>query len=156
VWAAREYEVKAAFLYNFTKFVEWPAASFATPASPILVGIVGEDPFGETLDQTLRGETARGRAFEVRRFRAEDDFTGCHVLFVSRSESRQLETILRRVEGRAVLTVSEEAEFARRGGMIELVVLEQCVRFEINLSALEKAGLKASSKLLAVACAVRR
>src|SRR5947209_667643 len=92
---SREYQLKAAFLYNFTQFTEWPTNAFATSASPIVVGVLGTDPFGEFLDQTVRGEVVHGRPLVVERYRKVEEIKTCHILFISQSETRRLEDILK-------------------------------------------------------------
>jgi len=143
-----EYQVKAAFLYNFAKFVEWPAEAFADTSAPIILGVLGQDPFGVVLEQTIQGKTVRGRTLVIRRFERIQDVEVCHVLFVSSSEEKHLARILEGLKGSGVLTVSEMEQFARNGGIIQFIMQENKVRFEINVDAAERAGLKISSKLL--------
>ena len=149
-----EYQVKAVFLFNVTKFVEWPSEAFASGTTPFVVGIVGHDPFGEVLPRLAKEQTARGRRLEIRHYRAEEDHSACHVLFLSRSVAAQTEKILRRLQERPVLTVSDQENFARQGGIIEFGLVDDAVRFDINAKMAERAGLKPSSKLLAVARSV--
>ena len=146
--AFNEYEVKAAFLFNFTQFVEWPPAAFATAASPIHIGVLGDDPFGELFDQTVRGEMVKNRTIVIKRARRVEDLTNCHVLFIAKSEKPRLVQIMSVVQGRPILTVSDLDQFNRRGGIINFFFEGNKVRFEINLAAAERAGLKISSKLL--------
>jgi len=150
-----EYKVKAAFLYNFARFVEWPAEKFPQPASPIIIGVVGEDPFGNILDETVKGKTINGRAVVVRRFAPGDDLSECHLLFISRSLQDSLDSILARLKSKSVLTVGETGQFAHRGGMIDLLIVDDCVKCEINLDTTEQAGLKVSSKLSSVARVIK-
>ena len=152
--APSEYEVKAAFLYNFAKFVEWPAASFKGDTTPFVLGIVGEDPFGSTLSALVEREQVKGRPVEIRRYHEGEDFAGCHLLFISRSEAARLSQLLPLAEKHSVLTVSEHPDFLSQGGMINFALVKQSVRFDINKKATTQAGLKISSKLLAVARAV--
>jgi len=146
-----EYQVKAAFVFNFVQFVDWPAAAFAAAESPLIIGVIGEDPFGPVLDATVKGEKINGRSLAVKRLAANDDPAACHVLFVSRSEQDRVGSLLERLKGAPVLTVSEQDGFARRGGVINFITLENKVRFEINPSAARRAGLSISSKLLNLA-----
>ena len=146
-----EYQVKAAFLYNFAKFVEWPADAFKDPRAPVMLGIVGEDPFGETLDAMVSGKTVNGRGVVVRRFQHGEDLRGCHILFISSSERKRRARILESVKGSAVLTVGEMDQFVQSGGAIGLLLEENKVRFEINVGAAARARLKISAKLLALA-----
>ena len=149
-----ESQVKAAFLLNFTKFVEWPPAAFSAPDSPIRICVTGEDPFGPTLDRTLEGESVKNRRVEAARLSPESNLRNCHVLFISRSERESNAQIISDLRGSSVLTVSEAPGFADRGGMIEFVIEEGKVRFYINAAVAEAAGLKLSSRLLRVASAV--
>ncbi len=146
-----EYQIKAAFVYNFAKFVEWPAGEASSGGPALIIGVLGEDPFGNTLDDTVRGKTVGGRDLAVRRFSSLGKLESCQVLFVSRSVADHLPEILSRIQGSAVLTIGEGERFAREGGMVGLVTEDNKVRFEINVRAAESAGLKISSKLLALA-----
>ncbi len=152
---AGEYQVKAAFLFNFTLFTDWPQAAFADPAAPLSICILGDDPFGSFLDDTVRGERIAGRDLVVRRYRDAGDTAGCQVVFVSRSESRQLGHVLASLAGRSILTVSDIADFAQRGGMICLAEQDQHLRLRINLDAAQAAGLTISAKVLRIAEVVR-
>jgi hypothetical protein len=149
-----EYAVKAAFLYNFAKFVEWPAAAFRGPRDPMTLCVLGEDPFGGELDQTVDGKTALGRPIVVRRFAQPAGLEECRILFVSSSEGPRFARVLAAVGGRAMLTVGEEEAFARAGGIISFVVRQNRVRFQIDRAAAARAGLILSSRLLEVAEAV--
>jgi hypothetical protein len=150
----REYDVKAAFLFNFAKFVEWPSQAFADPSALLVIGVLGDDPFGDVLPQIARGQTAQGRRIEVRRFTENEDYSKCHVLFVSRSVAGQSENILRRLKGRPVLTVGDHEDFVRQGGVVGFAMADKTVRFDINVKAAEAVELKLNSKLLAVARSV--
>jgi hypothetical protein len=145
---AKEYQVKAAFLFHFVQFVEWPPAAFPSADAPICIGILGEDPFGPILEETVRGESVRNRKVVVQRSRRVEDLTDCHLLFISRSEAERLARILGDLDSRAVLTVSELDGFAQHGGLIQLYLAGQKVRFEINASAARRKGLRISSELL--------
>jgi len=153
--ASLEYKVKAAYLYNFAKFVEWPAEKFPQPASPIIIGVVGEDPFGDTLDETVKGKTVNGRSILIRRLAPGADLKQCHLLFISRSLKNSLASILAGLKSESVLTVSETDQFASRGGMIDLIIVDDSVKLEINLDTAERAGLKVSSKLSSVARVIK-
>lgn len=144
-------QVKAVFLYNFAQFVDWPETAFAGPESPLVIGILGEDPFGSYLDETVRGERVRGRPLVVRRFRLIEDVGKCHILFVRTAENAEPETILEALKGRPTLTVSDAPGFLRSGGMVGFVVERSRVRVRINPDAVTRAGLLMSSKLLHVA-----
>ncbi|MBI4548186.1 MAG: YfiR family protein [Ignavibacteriae bacterium] len=146
-----EYQVKAAFLYNFAKFVEWSPETFSDTTTPIVIGILGEDPFEADLDTIVKDKNINGREFVVRRFQALKELEQCHILFISSSEQKDMPKILRRLRNSGMLTVSEVEHFAHIGGMINLVVEENKVRFEINVEAAEREGLKISSQLLKLA-----
>jgi YfiR/HmsC-like len=146
-----EYEVKAAFLFNFTKFVEWPDGSFDGPHAPIVIGIIGEDPFGESLTRIVAGQEAQGRAIAIRKYRRGDDLRRCHVLFISASERQRTAQILAGLQDAGVLTVSDIDGFAAAGGIMQFVMQENHVRFVVNLDAAIQSKLRVSAKLLALA-----
>jgi hypothetical protein len=146
-----EYQVKAAFLFNFTKFVEWPAAAFPSTNAPFVIGVVGDDPFGKNLDDLVRGETVRGHPLVIKRLRVDEDLTGCHTLFISGSEKGNLEFILEPLISRPILTVGDTGGFAERGVTANLLLVEGSVKMEINLKSAETTGLRVSSKLLSLA-----
>lgn len=148
---ASEYHVKAVFLYNFAQFVDWPSEAFPDSATPFVIGILGRDPFGDFLDQTVSGEQLRGRSFQVRHYQAAGEIKTCHILFISRPEDDRVEGILSDLRSRPILTVSDDAGFAERGGMIRLINDRNRIRLEINLEAAQAAKLTISSKLLRVA-----
>ena len=153
---AQEYEIKAVFLYNFAQFVQWPPDAFPDKSAPLVIGILGNDPFGSYMDDVVRGETVNGRPFMIRRFSHAEDVTGCHILFISRSESGQLDQILDSLKGKSVLTVGDMDNFSHYGGMIRFVTENNKVRLRINVDAAKSAGLKISSKLLRPAQIVSR
>jgi hypothetical protein len=144
-----EYEVKAAFLFNFAKFVEWPGR--ARDAGSVIIGVVGLDPFGQTLDQVVRGKMVGSKTITIRRFADLEQLESCDILYISRSESSRLDEILTALDGTATLTVGEDEEFVRKGGIIRFFTQESKIRFEINLDAAEYEGLRLSSRLLQVA-----
>jgi len=141
-------EVEAVFLFNFSEFVDWPPQVFSDPRAPIVIGVLGSDPFGPALDDVVRGETVNGRALVVRRFEHVEELADCQILFISRSERARLQPILQAVKGRSVLTVSDLENFALEGGVIGFVLAENKIRLRINLQAARTAGLTLSSKLL--------
>jgi hypothetical protein len=149
--AAPEYDVKAAFLYNFTKFVEWPASTL--PDDTLRLCVLGEDPFGKTL-QTVAGEEVAGRKLIVLSTEKLSDPTGCQVLFISRSERERMPQILSSLRGVPVLTVGDTRGFLEQGGIINFTFEGSKVRFEINQESAERAGIKISSKLLRLATRV--
>ena len=145
--ASREYQIKAVFLFNFTQFVEWPAATFTDPGEPLVIGIVGEDPFGPFLEEAIRNEKSGEHPLQLRRFPTPEQ-ADCHVLFISRSETGRLEPLLNKLTGKPVLTVSDADNAARRGVMIRFINENNRIRLRINLDAAKRAGLTISSKLL--------
>jgi hypothetical protein len=151
-----EYDVKAAFLYNFAKFVEWPPNAFATPEEPFAICVAGKDPFGTSLDRTLVGRSAHGRAIMVRKDVASDQVAGCHLLFIAGSEATNVAQIVHSLSGASVLTVGESPGFLDAGGVIGLLLDEGKVRFEINEAVAQRAGLRLSSQILKLARSVRR
>jgi len=145
-----EYLVKAAFLYNFAKFVEWPAEAFPDDSAPITLCILGQDPFGGALE-TIRGKSVKGRKLVIRQSMRVEDLEMCHMLFISSSEKDRLNRILDLVESPNVLTVGDMESFARHGGVVNLIKTGNKIKFEINVDAAREAGLKISSKLLKLA-----
>ena len=141
-------EVQAVFLFNFAQFVDWPADAFPDPQAPLVIGILGKDPFGNFLDETVRGEAVRGRKFKVERYRRVEEIKDCHILFISRSESKRLDGILGSLKDRPVLTVSNGDDLDRAGGIIRFILDESRIRLSIDLQAAEAARLTFSSKLL--------
>ena len=152
---APEYSLKAAYLYNFTQFIEWPGDSFTSADAPIVIGVLGEDPFGGALDQAVKNKTAHGRSFEIKRFKQIGELRACHVLFVSGSEAKRLPEILAAVPKKGVLTVSDIDRFAEQGGVINFYMENNKVRFKMNLSAAGRAGVKISSQLLRLGTIIR-
>jgi len=150
-----EYQVKAAFLYSFARFVEWPADHPFATTDEIRIGIVGRDPFGDALDRTLQGKTILGRKPEIRRYETPEQIEACHVLFIGNDQVAAMPQILERLDGAPVLTVGEWDGFVEDGGIIGFVVEQNRVRFEIDPEAAKRSGLKLSSKLLGVARIVR-
>jgi hypothetical protein len=144
----KEYQVKAVFLFNFAQFVEWPTAAFENSHSPIIIGILGENPFGSYLDDTVRGETVEQRPLQVQRYRRVDQIKNCHILFISRSEASNLKEILMALKDRSILIVGDGDDFVQRGGMIRLATAQSRVRLIINTQAANAAMLTISSQLL--------
>jgi hypothetical protein len=146
-----EYPVKLAFLYNFTKFVEWPAQSYRGPGAPLVICIVGDDPFGPDIEGELRTRTVGSHPIEVRTLRPSDIMNVCHMVFVPATAEGQATRILRGLKGSSTLTVGETEGFAVLGGIINLTADGNTLHFEVNLLAAERAGLKISAKMLALA-----
>jgi len=144
----REYQLKAVFLFNFAQFVEWSPQAFADAQTPLVIGVLGMDPFGAYLDETVSGETVNDRSLVVQRYGRVEDINTCHILFISRSEEDRLEQILASLRGRNILTVADTEGFALRGVMIRLITVENRIRLRINLEAAQAANLRISSKLL--------
>jgi hypothetical protein len=144
----REYQVKAVFLYNFTQFVEWPPAAF-NGNEPMVIGVLGENPFGNYLEETVSGEKVTGRKLVVRYYKEVKDIGNCHILFIG--GSTKAKEAMAAVSGKHTLTVSDADEFARSGGMIQLYIEHNKVRFKINNTVAKGAGLTISSKLLRLA-----
>lgn len=149
-----EYQVKAAFLLNFTKFIEWPPTAFEPADSPFAICVLGEDPFGAALDQIVAGEAVSGRKVTVQRMKAAPPPKSCQVLFTAKAD-KQIAKVLAEL-GPGVLTVGEGEEFIRQGGMVAFTLANHRVQFEIHPSVAETAGLKISSKLLTVARLVEK
>lgn len=151
-----EYQVKAAYLYNFSRFIEWPPLPAADKDEPFVICVLGKDPFGSVLDATLSGEGIAGQSLVARRLSKLQDALACRILFVGASEEDHLKEIFAVLGKSSVLTVSDIPRFSERGGMIEFVLKGDKVRFEVNVSNAADAGLTVSSDLLKVAIAVRK
>lgn len=151
----KEYEIKAAFIYNFAKFVEWPEDAFGRADAPLIIGIVGKDPFGKMIDHAVEGRRANGRTVEIKRVNWGAEVKLCHILFVSSSESGKMGQLSELVKNAPVLTIGETPGFASRGGIINFTEEEGKVRFEINVDAAKRARLTISSKLLSLAKVVK-
>jgi len=151
-----EYAVKAAFLYRFGSFVEWPAAVFVSPTSPFRLCIVGEDPFGSTLDQAVSGQQVGTRPIEVRRLKTVGRESGCQTLYIGVSEAPRLGQILETLRGSSVLTVSDGRASGTATGIIHFVIKNDRVRFDIDDEAAAQNGLVISSKLMSLALNVKR
>jgi YfiR/HmsC-like len=145
-----EREVKAVFLFNFAQFVDWPANAFSSPEAPVVIGVLGNDPFGPLLDDVVRGEMAKGRPLIVVRFRRVEDISACHVLFISPSEIRLYDHILTVLGDQPTLTVGETDNFTSLG-MIRFLTDRNRVRLEVNVEKAKAAGLTISSNLLRAA-----
>jgi len=145
-----EYQIRAAFLYNFTKFVEWPPDGLGA-SSPFVIGILGEDPFGAVLDDIVRDKSWNGHRIVLKRLSAGGNFHGCQILYISNSERTEVPRILASLKGERVLTVGEFDRFLRQGGSVAFEIENDLVKIAINLRAAEANGMKLSSRLLAVA-----
>lgn len=147
-----EYSVKGAYLFKFSGFVEWPPAAFVSPTAPLVISVLGDDPFGAVLDQMVSGQSVGGRSVEVRRIQRIGDVRGTHILYISQSEEGRMGLIEGNLRDGNVLTV---ADFNRPGIVISFVMEDNKVRFVINLDQAQRAGLKLNSRLLAVASSVQ-
>ncbi len=145
-----EYQVKAAFLYNFIKFVEWPNEALQDTSNTITIGILGKSPISAAL-KSIEDKGVKKHKLVIKHFKKHKDLELCHVLFISQSARKSLNEVLEKLQGSSTLTISEVEEFPRFGGMINFIIVESKVRFEINIEAAEKANLKISSKLLRLA-----
>ena len=151
-----EYKVEAAYLYNFGRFVEWPAKSATAQTSSFTICVLGEDPFGQALDATLAGEAIGNQRVIARRISSPQMSVDCQILFISSSEANRLNKIIEALDKNAILTVSDIPQFSQHRGMIQFVLEENRIRFEVNLTATQRAGLTLSSDLLKVATVVRK
>jgi hypothetical protein len=150
--AVGEYQVKAAFLYHFAKFIEWPAA--AGKGDVVVIGVLGVDPFGPALDFLFEDKTLRGKPFEVRRVASVTEARSCHLLFVSIADKNEVQRALAALAGSPVLTVGDSMDFVAGGGIIYLFVEESRIRFDINLAAARRSRLAISAALLRLARSV--
>ena len=149
-----EYLIKAGFIFNFAKVVEWPSAAFAQPDSPIVIGILGTDPFGTLIDQIVQDKKIGARGFVVKRLKWGADvkeLRECKILFLGASEKAHIDELVQTVKGLPILTVGETPGFAERGGVIRFVLEDNRVRFEVNVDAARQADLTISSRLLTLA-----
>lgn len=148
----KEFQVKAVFLFNFSHFVDWPTNTFTNTQSPFVIGVLGQDPFGNYLEETVRGEKVDDHPLVVKHFQNISEVKDCQILFISRSEERKLREIFAELKGTDVLTVSDAKNFSGNGGMIGFVTTPQNkIHFQINLNATKDARLVVSSKLLRLA-----
>jgi hypothetical protein len=145
---SKEYQIKAACLLNFIQFIEWPAGSFAQAEAPIVVGVLGEDPFGEVLDYTFRDESVQGRRLVIKRSRQVEELKSCQLVFVCKSEKQRLAEVLAQLGDASVVTVGEVDEFARAGGIVNFYIESAKIRFEVNAETAQRKGLKIGSQLL--------
>jgi hypothetical protein len=146
-----EYKLKAAFIYNFVQFIEWPQEAFVSSNAPIVIAILGTDPFGNSLQEIVTGEKVGLRPLQIVRGKTLQEIGTCHLLYVSASEKDEVANILQRVGNLPIFTVSDLENFAERGGMARFFVEQNKLRYEINLQAARQGNLKISSKLLRLA-----
>jgi hypothetical protein len=148
---SREFQIKAVFVYNFSEFVEWPEQAFDSLDSPMVIGVLGHDPFGPFLDQLTSGESRNGHALVVRRYQSPDQVKDCHILFISVDTKQKLKSALAAVETKPILTVSDMDGFTQEGGMIRFYNTDGRIRLQINATPVRQANLVISSKLLRLA-----
>jgi hypothetical protein len=151
---SKEYQLKAAFLYNFTKFVDWPAQRFVSDTSPIVIAIVGKNPFGTELDSLVSGRLVKGRPIDVVFLKSGEDISAAHIVFIPEGEENRLNATLFGASG--ILTVGESPAFSANGGIVCFTLINEKVRFEINQASSDKAGLRLSGQLLKLATAIRK
>ena len=150
-----EYQVKALFLCNFVKYVTWPAEAMPGATSPIVIGILGQDNFDDSLTHAVEGKNINGREIVIKHFSAGDDLSGCAILFVSSSENSRLGQVLSKAGTLPILTVGESDSFLQSGGIINFMLKEGKIHLAINVASAQKAKLEISSKLLSVADVVK-
>lgn len=148
---SKAYQIKAVFLFNFTQFVTWPTNAFPDTQSPFTIGVLGDDPFGGFLDETVAGEKVDGHALVVQRYHQVDEIKNCQILFISASEAARFKSIVARLRGRSILTVGDVDSFAMEGGMVRFVTEDNKIHFRVNVEAARAAGLTISSELLRLA-----
>jgi|SRR5215472_2020437 len=146
-----EYLIKAGFIYNFAQLVQWPSTAFLQADSPIVIGILGTDPFGGIIDRVIQNKKLEGRSLIVKRLKRGASVKDCNILFVSSSEAAHLDEVIQSTKGMPILTIGEMPGFATRGGIINLTLEGNRVRFEVNIEASKQANLNISSRLLALA-----
>lgn len=148
--ALPENKLKAVFLYNFTRFIDWPAEAFYSSNAPFVIGIIGNDPFGNYIEEAVAGENISGHPIIVKRFQNVKD-VACHILYINSNDPETTREILSTLSNRSILTVSDQKNFVKWGGMVRFFSEENKIRLQINNSAAKAAQLNISSKLLAVA-----
>ncbi len=148
---SREYQLKAVFLFNFTQFVEWPQNAFASPADPFVIGILGDDPFGNYLEETVAGEYVMGHPLVIHHYHSTKDIANCHILFISSWDIKKVKDMLAETTVRNMLTVSDMDNFASLGGMIGFINYDNKIKLQIKPAAAKNANLNISSKLLRLA-----
>jgi hypothetical protein len=151
-----ESQLQAAYLYNFAKFVDWPAGTFRSPDDPMVICVLGDDRTGDVLEQSVSGKRANGRPVQSRHPHSPEECKPCHILFIGSSDKNHIAEILRVLQGSSVLTVGHSAQFIPLGGIINLARKDVTIELEIDPEAADAAGLKISSRLLLIARLVKR
>jgi hypothetical protein len=144
----REYQLKAVFLYNFTQFVEWPEQTFPSSQAPMVIGILGPDPFGNYLEEIIAGEKINGHPLRIKRFRTVEEIDACQILFINLPDTKKRDQAVNRLKGRNILTVSDAPDFMQGGGMIRFFTRQDKIKLEVNLEAAKAENIVLSSKLL--------
>ena len=146
-----EYQLKAVFIFNFTQFVEWPASALPSDGSPFVIGILGENPFNNYLEQVISGEKINSHPIVIQRYTKIEDIKTCHILFINLADARKQEQVLAGLKERRILTISESNSFLQSGGMVRLFTKDNKIKFQVNIEATNAANLVVSSKLLRLA-----
>ncbi len=145
---SKEYQIKAVFLFNFAQFIQWPETNFSGAGAPFCIGVLGDDPFSTFLDETVRGENIKGHPLVIHRFRKVDEVKDCQILFISRSENKQMEQELARFKGRNILTVGDADGFLKNGGNIRFATEQNKIHLRVSQEAAKNTNLVISSKIL--------
>jgi hypothetical protein len=148
---ATEYQIKAVFLFNFAQFVDWPEHTFSGPESPLIIGILGSDPFGSYLDETVENEKINGHPLMIKRYKNLNEIDSCHILFISAQPPPQIDIVTKTLTGRNILTVSDAGNFVKQGGMVRLFTEDNKIKLRINLEVIKAEKFVVSSKLLRMA-----
>jgi hypothetical protein len=148
---SKEYQIKAVFLFNFAQFVSWPEKVFASPNEPFCIGVLGDDPFGSFLDETVKGEKVESHPLIIRRYQRVEDVKNCQILFISRSEMDQIEHIFAQLKDKSILTVGDAEGFIQKGGILRFASKENKIHLRINPKAAKRVNLSISSKVLRLA-----
>jgi hypothetical protein len=154
-----EYMIKAGFIYNFAKLVEWPGAAFPQPASPMVIGVIGNTEFADVITSVVQGKKHDGRSFVIKSLKWGKDtkeFKDCHILFIASAEKSHADELIQMLKGTSILTIAETPNFAKRGGMINFTMEDSKFRFEVNVEAAKQADLTISSRLLSLAKVVQQ
>jgi hypothetical protein len=149
--ANREYQVKAAFLFNFTQFVEWPANALPETKTPLVIGVLGQNPFGTYLQEIISGEQVNGHPLVIQQYKNAEEIKTCHILFINLTEKDKPEQVIASLKGRSILTVGDGANFIKQGGMIRFITRDNKIQFQINPESAKGADLMVSAKLLKLA-----
>lgn len=148
---SREYQIKAVFLFNFAQFVEWPARAFTEAQAPLVIGVLGQDPFGSYLEEIVRGEKINGHPLVVQRYREAAEAKSCHILFINLTKPNDLKQTLASLKSQSTLMVGDAPNFIQQGGMIRFFTENSKTRIQVNLEPVKNAELAISSKLLRLA-----